>query len=102
MVSVSKLFILKALAGSARALGDKVIEYGYSAFTTTGTTKEVATQLTACELALITPKSVACAAANGQLCSDGVITTDAITVARIAGTTSGLAFYYLFIGYIDE
>lgn len=101
MVAISKLFLLKALGGAALAAGDRIIEFGEASFTTTGTTKEVSTQLSRCDFAVAFPKTVTYNV-NDQLSSDGAITSDAITVARNSSGTNGLTFYYLFIGIIED
>jgi hypothetical protein len=98
MAKVGEGFVLEAVHGRSFKGGDRLVEYGTDAFVTSGTTKEVTTLLSVCECALLTIDDVS-PVANDLLGTDRVITTGAITVARPAGTTSGLSFSYMFLGY---
>lgn len=97
MTKVGEGFILQHIHNRAFQDGDRLVEFGSDAFATSGTTKEVSTDISAVDCALLTIKDVT-PVANDLLGTDGVVTTSAVTVARPAGTTSGLEFYYMFIG----
>jgi hypothetical protein len=104
--------LLKFQSGNAAS-----VYCGYGAFTTTGTTVDVASPFGTIVGAIITPVGAAAAAvANGALTLVGTIdtSTDAagntqgtvardasgnVTIGRAAGTDSGLAFYYVLFGY---
>lgn len=90
-------FVLQQIHNRAFQDGDRLVEFGADAFVTSGTTKEVTTNLSAVDCALLTIKDVS-PVANDLLGTDGVVTTGAVTVARPDGTTSGLEFYYWFVG----
>lgn len=82
----------------ARSYGneDRLTVWGYDAFATTGTTKELDVNVESIEFIVAMPKG---APDTGEFMgSDGVITSEAVTVARNTGTTSGLAFWFLYIG----
>lgn len=89
--------VIQAIHNRAFQEGDRLVEFGSDAFATSGTTKEVTTNCSAIDCALLTIKDVT-PVANDLLGTDGVVTTGAVTVARPAGTTSGLEFYYAFFG----
>lgn len=73
------------------------LQVGDSAFTTTGTTKTVATQLKKCVMCHVTEQA---AYANTDLVyGTKTISSATITITRAAGSTNGLAFDYMFIGY---
>jgi hypothetical protein len=97
MGKVGEGHIIQHIHNRAFQDGDRLVEFGDDAFVTTATTKEVTTLLSAVEVALLTIKDVT-PVANDLLGTDGVVTTGAVTVARPAGTTSALGFYYMFIG----
>lgn len=88
---------------------------GYGAFTTSGLTATVACPFATVVAAFACPIGTP-AATEAQLSIDGTVDTTTntagnpqgtipraadgtITIARPAGTTSGLAFYYLIFGY---
>ena len=75
---------------------DRLVVWGYGAFTTTGTTVELDVTVESIECFLANAK--AAPGAGEQLGSDGVISSEAITVARQTGTTSGLGYWYFYIG----
>jgi hypothetical protein len=92
-------FVLTAIHNKAFESGDLLVEVGNYAFSGTGTTVEIPTNLSGTAIGVfLTPKTVTYSA-NDQLSSDGVVTTNAITAARNSSGTSGLSVYYMFIGY---
>lgn len=98
MPKVGNGFIFKNLVTSAFESGDRMVEFGEASFTGTNATVEVPTDLSAVDLVLLVPKTTTYNA-NDQLSSDGVVSSGAVTVARNStGGTSGLTFYYMFIG----
>jgi len=98
MAKINDGFVLKNLITGIFESGDRLIEIGEASFTGTGATVEVSTDLSAVDAVFLLPKSTTYNA-NDLLSSDGVVTSGAVTVARNAtGGTSGLTFYYMFIG----
>lgn len=87
-------------------LAGKRIAFGTASFTTTGVTKEVSAYtaegklITTIQFAICMPK--AAWAATELMYMDGVVDgsagSETTTVTRIAGTTTGLGFWYFFIG----
>jgi hypothetical protein len=72
--------MVKDFHNKAFESGDLLVEVGNYAFTTTGTTVEVPTNLSGTAIGVfLTPKTVTYNA-NDRLSSDGVVTTNAITV----------------------
>ncbi len=96
MPQLGGIFVFKG-APTPFLEGDVLVEMGTDAFVTSGTTKEVTTLLSAVDVALLSIDDVS-PVANDLLGTDRVVTTGAVTVARPAGTTSGLSFNYMFIG----
>jgi hypothetical protein len=92
-------FVLKAIHNQAFESGDLLVEVGTYPFVTTGTTVEVPTELSGTAILVLLCAQTVTYNANDQLSSDGVVTTNAITVARNAAGTSALSVYYLFAGY---
>lgn len=90
--------LLIAVHNKSFESGDRLVEFGTYNFTGTNATVEVPTNLSAIEAAFLTPKTIAYNA-NDKLVTDGIITNDAVTVARNTGGSSGLQFYYMLIGY---
>lgn len=97
MAKVGEGFILQHIHNRAFQDGDRLVEFGSDAFATSDTTKEVSIDISAIDCALLTIKDVT-PVADDLLGTDGVITAGAVTVARPAGTTSDLEFYYYFVG----
>ena len=89
--------------GTPDSPDDLVVEFGYDAFVLTELTKEVNTNLSECLFAMIFPKdtpTITNDANDDFLSCDGVIESSAITAARIDDGTSGLDFWYIFIGKV--
>jgi len=97
MSKVGEGFIIQHISNKAFQSGDRLVEFGTASFTTSGTSVEVTTLLSAVDCALLTIDDVT-PVANDLLGTDRTVTTGAVTVARPAGTTSGLSFCYMFIG----
>lgn len=99
MGKIAEGFIIEAVHGRSFKPGDRLVEFGDSAFATTDTSVEVSTNITTTPLEFLslTIKDVT-PVANDLLGSDGVISSGAFTVARPAGTTSALGFWWMAIG----
>ncbi len=74
-----------------------IMQVGDSAFTTTGTTKTIATQLKKIVMCHVT-ETVAYASTD-LMYGSKTISAGLVTITRAAGTTNGLTFDYMFIGY---
>jgi len=87
------------LAPQAEDFGpeDMVVAFGRAAFTTSGTSVNVAVPVETCECGLLTIRD-GDPVANDLLSHDGTVDSNGLTVFRPAGTTSGLTFDYLVIG----
>lgn len=96
MAQVGGIFVFRQMPDAFRE-GDMLVQFGTDAFVTTATSKEVTTDLSVVDCALLTIDDVT-PVANDLLGTDRTVTSGAVTVARPAGTTSGLSFNYLFIG----
>lgn len=81
------------------ASDDATVVYGYGVFSGTGTTCELETPLATHDCILLTPKG-ATYNANDLLITDGVVTSNAITITRNSSGNSGLEFWYMLIGTI--
>ena len=81
--------------------GTLTVECGEAAFTTTGLTVAVDTNLTSVYSIVLTPKSVnqsTPAAGEDILFCDGTISSGQLTIERAVSGTSGLGFWYEFKG----
>lgn len=97
MAKVGEGFVLEAIHNRSVKIGDRLLEFGTVTFATTGTTVEISTSITTVDCVLALPKTVTYNV-NDQLSSDGVVTTNAVTLARNSSGTNGLSAYYLMIG----
>jgi hypothetical protein len=78
-------FVLQSLLRTSPSSGDLIVEFGTASFTTTGETVEVSTDLSEIDAAFFTVQSVGTIdAQDAPLCTDGVVTTNAVTVKRQA------------------
>jgi hypothetical protein len=98
MAADNALFKLVSLEQDVSRPGDLLVEIGTQAFTTTGVTVEVTTQLTEILYALLTIDNSVVDSANDRLRTDKVITSGAVTVQRATSGTSGAQFTFMFIG----
>jgi len=101
MAYSSQLYKMSMIEEDQISPSDLIVEVGESAFASTGTTVEVATRLTQCIAASITPVDPAYATNTSadQVGCDRIISSDAITVTRGASGTSGMKFSYVFAGF---
>jgi len=101
MANLSELYKMSKVEEDQISPSDLLVETGEGAFATTGTTVEIATRLTHCVSAEITPvdPTYATNTSADQVYCDRVITSNAITVTRAASGKSGMKFSYTFKGY---
>lgn len=82
---------------------DVILEFGKSAFSTTDTDVEVNTKLTDIIFADALPIDPTYgASANDHMYCDGVITSGAVTFSRGASGKSGMEFWYILIGRVNN
>jgi hypothetical protein len=97
----SQLFKLEPVNVTGEESGQREIEWGWSAFSTSNTAVEVRTGLThiECVIAIPIDPTGTGGAGNDVLYSDGIISSNQITISRGAAEKSGMKFWWLFIGY---
>lgn len=79
---------------------DRLVVWGNTAFVTSSTTVEVYVSVEAVEFIVAFPKDAPTPSTTSQdtLYSDGVVTSEGVTVTRTSAGTSALPFWFLYIG----
>lgn len=97
MAADNRLFKLVNVEQDVIRPGDLLIEMGTDAFDVSATAKEVTTQLTTVDFALV--QAVDATPVAGDFCTtDKTVTSSAVTVGRPSNGTASLPFNFIFIG----